>query len=425
MQLANGSRVVVVGGGPAGSFTALHLLRLARKARLDIEVMIYEGRDFDRPGPSGCNKCAGILSSTLLSNLAAFGLQLPAQIIQAKLDTYTLHLGNIQLPIHPPDPSRQIVSVYRGSGPRKGTRPYPPSFDGWLLNQARRHGAVIKHSRVQSIKPGPRPVIVTAEGRLEADLVVVAVGINSHNPLDPVWGYRPPLLEVMAQDEILLSNEKLGGSVHIFFNEPRELLFGGVIPKGRYANISLLGKNLPPDSVDQFLDSHEVVPLLTRTPSILCSCTPRVAISSAVGYYGDRMVVVGDAAVTRLYKDGIGAAFTTARAAARTAIHKGISRQDFHNSYHPVCRSIAVDNRYGRWLFRLWAYSRRSPFLLNAWKQAILTDTSLPAPRRVHERVLWGIFTGEESYSRILWILMSLPTMRGFWSGLIRTWRKR
>ena len=40
MQLINGSRIVIVGGGPAGSFTALHLLYLSAEAHLDLDVMI-------------------------------------------------------------------------------------------------------------------------------------------------------------------------------------------------------------------------------------------------------------------------------------------------------------------------------------------------------------------------------------------------
>ena len=61
MHLTNDSRVVIVGGGPAGSFAALHLLRYAAQANLTLGIIIFEARDFNRPGPGGCNKCAGIL----------------------------------------------------------------------------------------------------------------------------------------------------------------------------------------------------------------------------------------------------------------------------------------------------------------------------------------------------------------------------
>ena len=43
--------------------------------------------------------------------------------------------------------------------------------------------------------------------------------------------------------------------------DTKKLIFAGLIPKGRYANISLLGRKLPPDAV-----SAVVVPIVRSSP---------------------------------------------------------------------------------------------------------------------------------------------------------------
>lgn len=421
MQLIDGSRVVIVGGGPAGSFMALHLLRLARQMHLDLAVTILEVRDFNRPGPGGCNRCAGILASTLVHNLKTLGLSLPPEVIQAELNTYVLHLRGRELPIRQPNPSHRIFSVYRGSGPRWGAPPFPCSFDGWLLHQAQLLGAQVQRAQAKSISPGPRPVVTTTHENLSADLVVLATGVNARAPLDPAWGYRPPQTEMMAQNEIPLPGGLPNDRVHIFFDHPPGLIFGALIPKGRYANISLLGHKLPTSAINDFLAGQGLLSLFPGRVPLLCSCRPRIAVSPALGYYADRLVVVGDAAVTRLYKDGIGAAFQTAAAAARTAIQQGISRQDFAAGYHPVCRRITLDNFYGRLLFRLWAVTRRSPFLLDTWQRMILAESDLPLAAQTYTRIAWSMFTGDEAYQRVFWLLFRHPAFRPLWQSLVKT----
>ena len=51
-----------------------------------------------------------------------------------------------------------------------------------------------------------------------------------------------------------------------------------------------------------------------------CHCAPKINLREAEHPFLDRVVLIGDCGATRLYKDGIGAAYRTAKASAATAI---------------------------------------------------------------------------------------------------------
>jgi flavin-dependent dehydrogenase len=418
LTLSEGSRVCIVGGGPAGSLSALHILRFAAQERLGLDVRIFEPRDFTTPGPGGCNRCAGVLSSGLLDGLARLGVVIPQGVIQATLRSYALQLDHELVPIHQPDPARRIVSVYRGGGPRLNQSGPIDSFDDFLLSEAVRRGATRIRARVGRVAWEGQPVLYVERERLPADLLVLATGVNSRPPLDLTYGYKPPRTAVMAQDEIRRPAGWPPDQVRAFFQKPKGLTFGALIPKGDYLNISLLGKRLATDAVSDFMDAQGMAAWLSS--GSLCGCTPRVAVGGARSYFGDRWVAVGDAAVTRLYKDGIGSAYATARAAMQTAVYQGISRPAFRRAYAPVCRRVAADNRYGRLLYRLWSFVLRSPPLLRAWKGALQAEADKPPERQVHTRVLWGMLTGDEPYRRLL----SLPLGRASWKALWEGYRK-
>lgn len=418
-RLSDDDRVCIIGGGPAGSFAALHLLELARKQGLKLEVQIFEPRDFSRPGPGGCNRCAGILSSRLLLGLDNLGLKLPQDVIQAELKTYSARLGGEVLQIKQPDPRRRIVSIYRGGGPRLLHGEAPASFDGYLLDQACARGAQHISHRVRRVTGARRPVIHTAYGQTSADLLVLATGINSRSPLSSDFGYRPPRTEVMAQDEILRPPDWPDDQVCAFFQKPPGLTFGALIPKGRYLNISLLGKDFTRDTVEDFIEAQGLnAELLFNSSSSLCGCTPRVAVSPARGYFGHRWVAVGDAAVTRLYKDGIGSAFYTAQTAMQVAVKHGISYNAFRKGYLPFCRRVARDNLYGRLLFRLWNLVLRTHHLMRYWQHTIRLEMATPLEQRIHTRILWGIFTGDEPYRDLFWLSLSLAALRDLIRGM-------
>jgi len=423
LHLTDGNRICIVGGGPAGCFAALHLLRLASQHGPRLEVLIFEPRNFAQPGPAGCNRCAGILSSRLLHGMERLGLSLPKDVIQAEVRAYAACVDNQVLRIEQPDPQRQIVSVYRSGGPRRLQGEPLASFDQYLLAQACDRGARHLPIRVRQIDWGERPILRTAQGDYAADLLVLASGVNSRPPLDPAFGYQPPKTMIMAQDEIVRPHTWPDDQVRIFFKRPAGLMFGAFIPKGQYMSVSLLGRDLRRDAVQEFIELQAPDAALGGTPVSLCGCTPRIAVSPARHYCGRRWVAVGDAAVTRLYKDGIGSAFFTAQAAMQVAVQHGISDRAFQNHYLPFCRGIARDNFYGSMLFGMWSFLSRTPPLLQAWTTSVKREAAWPIERRVHSRILWGMFSGDEMYRNLLWLALSpaaVARLAHGWPGAIR-----
>ena len=53
LQLDDGSQIAVIGGGPAGSFFSYFLLDIAGRVGLDVQVDIYEPKDFSQRRPNG------------------------------------------------------------------------------------------------------------------------------------------------------------------------------------------------------------------------------------------------------------------------------------------------------------------------------------------------------------------------------------
>ncbi len=401
IPLKSGDRVGIIGGGPAGSFSALHLLQQARRRGINLAIQIFEPRDFNRPGPAGCNRCAGILSSRLMRGLDSLKIVLPPDVSQTEIRSYAIHLDEERISIQQPDKERRIVSIYRGRGPRLENDDPPASFDAFLLQMACARGAThIPHRAHRVSHRGDRPVIHTRQADYQVDFLVLATGINSRSPLDASFAYQPPRSEPMAQDEIPLPAHWTAGEVRAYFRPPDWLTFGALIPKGRFLNISLLGKHIPPDGVRQFLASINL-PMKAENPC-LCGCQPRIAVRAAKNYFGNRWVAVGDAAVTRLYKDGIGAAFYGAQTAMHTAVDEGIHQRAFERHYQPDCRRIERDNAYGRALYALWRLTLRAPFLRRSWARTIKAEQARPPRERIHERVLWGMLTGDEPYRSLL-----------------------
>jgi hypothetical protein len=116
--------------------------------------------------------------------------------------------------------------------------------------------------------------------------------------------------------------------------------------------------------------------------------------------YADRVVFIGDAGITRLYKDGIGAAYRTAKAAARTALFEGVSEQAWDRCFRPVCQSIAGDNRIGHFAFMLTRVAQKLRIMRFAIL-AIIRDEQTHGRRPRLSGILWDMFSGSAPYRDI------------------------
>ena len=63
--LKDGSKIAIIGGGPAGSFFAHFAQKWSIQKGIDVSVTIFDGKDFLQRGPKGCNLCAGVIAESL------------------------------------------------------------------------------------------------------------------------------------------------------------------------------------------------------------------------------------------------------------------------------------------------------------------------------------------------------------------------
>jgi flavin-dependent dehydrogenase len=407
-NLRDGSRVAVVGGGPAGSFFSFFLKKMAAAIDLEVDVDIFEPRSFSYCGPAGCNHCGGIVSESLVQILAAEGIVLPREVVQRGVESYVVHMDVGDVSIESPVQEQRIAALYRGNGPREGADTPLESFDGYLQGMATGLGARVVRQLITDVEyEGGLPRLVFADGESQTyDLVAVAAGVNSNflKMLDDLPGeYQPPKTTRGYICEFKLTQEEilriLGRSVHVFLLDIPRFEFAAIIPKGPFATVVMVGDDLDQELVHAFLND----PVVRRTfptdsAPCVCSCSPLINLGHRKRPYGDRVVLIGDSGVTRLYKDGIGAAFRTGKAAATTAVFHGVSRQDFEKHYWPACRSIVNDNRVGKVMFATNTVMKNSRLTRQAMLDMATKEQSRQGAKPHMSSLLWNMFTGSAPY---------------------------
>jgi flavin-dependent dehydrogenase len=481
--LQDGATVLVVGGGPGGTFFAIGLLKRAEQAGRKLNVVIIEKKKELKSGeiaPSacmreGCNYCAGGISPKLTDVLARDGLALPDDILQSEFESLTVHgdWKNIRLPI--PE-GRKMASVFRGSRPRN--RPFRyENFDSYMLEKAAELGATVITGNVHNVRysDDDKPVATwwtdaakSKEESLEADFLVLAAGINrtgqtgsNGDPLSQslrefIPEFRPPKVRKALICELAADDNCLGlmsGELHFiqYGSKSLKVEMSSLMPKAGYITVVMLGQCVdrasPSDNqriIKEFLELRHIRRLLPGKVDIspLCLCNPNMTVGVASHPYGHRTAVVGDMVFARLYKDGILSAYLTASALADSVLDTGIDKQSLKKRYWPVIKRFRRDTTYGRFVFLLSRVAFGHPILSRMLYQAISTERrTKPHGKRRLANLLWKLASGDDSYARIfasmfhpsaLWAILvggSLVSARNYvteqlfglkWKGLMR-----
>jgi flavin-dependent dehydrogenase len=409
--LADNAKIAVIGGGPSGSFFSIFALKMAKMIDKKINVTIFEPKDFTKEGPPGCNKCGGVISEHLVQTLAVEGINLPPEVVQRGISSYVLHTQKGDVAIESPAHEKRIATVYRGGGPRGSEEHEWKSFDDFLLKQAVHEGATHSPLRIDSIRYGNKPVLYSKNQEvIEADLLVGAFGVNSSTwkiLQDLNTGYKRPETTSAFISELELGRENVsqyfGNSIHFFLlPKPRNIKFAALIPKGRYVTLCILGKNIDQETVNGLLNTPSAQKNLHDhvMNNTLCRCFPKLTLHIARGPCADRIVVIGDAGSTRLFKDGIGAAYIMGKAAARTAILQGVSKGHFIKHYLPVYRETQRDNYFGKYLYTISDIFKNYGIFTRSMVELVRKEQKRSNNQRLSS-ILWDTFTGNESYRNI------------------------
>ncbi len=422
MYLRNGAKIAIIGGGPAGSFFAHFALLYAKQLGIKISVTIFEKRIFAKKGAKGCNMSAGVLSEALINKLSEQNIRLPSACIQQEIDGYFLQAPEYGIPLHYPYPPHKtnIVTVFRGSGPKFANYDIGKSFDHFLLEHAQDLGADVVLHPVTNIQipKDPKDLIKLNYGEEAlkaehaADLVVGAFGVNSDtlyelNKLG--FGYVPPKTVQSCIMDIYptrtVNNALYGKNIYVFSLGSKFIKFASFIPKGDFLTICLVGKrDMDKAQLHTFLNHPKIQKMLPKDwddPKKRCVCFPRIPLNHARHPYTNRFAIIGDAGISRTYKNGIDSAFTTAQLVAKTAFERGVSEKDFEEGYFkPAKMLLGRDNVYGGIILMANDIMSRQKHVVSNHIKYMSEHPDSWGTRQMNE-VLWNTVTGNATYKDI------------------------
>lgn len=415
--LKDGSRIAIIGGGPAGSFFAHFISKYSRQKGINLSITIFDGKDFLQQGPKGCNLCAGVIAESLSQKLKEEGIFLPEKRIINRVEGYCLNVKGDQIWLSCAENEKStIATVFRGNGPRFSTFPGVISFDDFLLTWAQDHSAEVISQPVWKIKlPSDKSQYASLYfgkcdnlQKYEADLIVGAFGLNTYlmkKMQNLGFGYKPPSTLITYQAELKLGEQEIlkhfGNTIHVFMPKSKTIRYATIIPKGEYITITLIGKEKATKEIFmEFLCLKEIQGIFPNIKPT-CLCYPKIVVSASKNPFSSRLVLVGDSSFSRHYKNGIESAFITAKLAAEAAIFHGIDASSFFFHYNkPAKKQIIHDNFYGRCLFFLNDLISSIPILTQSHLSLAKKGQKNTSSVKLRS-ILWNMFTGNIPYRDI------------------------
>ncbi|HEX6305111.1 MAG TPA: hypothetical protein VFZ76_13035 [Anaerolineales bacterium] len=343
------TRVVIIGGGPGGTACALALERIADQMGRHVQITLLEGKQFT--GERHYNQCVGVLSPPLPSLLEEnLCIPFPHHLIRNEISGYILHTARETITLEEQDESASL-SFRR------------VQFDAYMLEQVKMQGITVLPARAVDLEfHDDRVVVYTENIPIETDVVVGAFGLDEGSAamFARLTDYRPPrpLASIVTKYHPGQAGMVAFGTlIHAFLPAHPRIEFGAITPKGNHLTINIAGNAVDVSLMRTFLDLpgvRAVLPNLAEAgvydPNDLRFFKGRFPRSLARGYYGERYVIVGDAAgLVRAFKGkGITSAVMTGVRAAEAILKQGITKRAFYQHYRLANQDIIADLPYGQ-----------------------------------------------------------------------------
>jgi hypothetical protein len=153
-----------------------------------------------------------------------------------------------------------------------------------------------------------------------------------------------------------------------------------MVPKGDYVTVSLIG--------DRDLTKKDLLDFVNH-PVVRSKLPPDWKI-------------IGDASISRIYKNGLESAYITSQLAVQAAFEKGISKEDFSRYYYrPARKLLAMDNLFGSLIMRVSDFVTRRSWLVTARLSYVKDRKGSRMANHLNE-MLWNMVTGDAPYREII-----------------------